>query len=154
MQVEAYVQAIRQDLAHIVAVGDNKKTARVGELLAGALAPSLERRLQEALTEAALELSAQLPDGRVEVRVSGSDPELVYVADEPSKDEAEQADAVLGARITLRLSEALKSRIEEAAGGGGVSVNTWIVRSLERAVQSRGPRGGGPRHRLTGYGRT
>ena len=82
MQVESYVQSIREDLERIAAVGDDT-TARVGELLAGALEPALGRRLQEALTEAAFELSQQLPDGRVEVRVSGGDPEMVYVPGEP-----------------------------------------------------------------------
>ena len=150
MQVEAYVQAIREDLAHIVAVGD-KKTARVGELLAGALEPSLGRRLQEALTEAAFELSQQLPEGRIDVRVSGGEPEMVYVAAESSAHVTDAGDDVLSARITLRISENLKSRVEEAAASGGISLNSWILRSLGRAVETR-QSGGYGRQRLTGRG--
>lgn len=149
MQIEAYVQALREDLARIAAVGD-EGTARVGELLAGALEPSLGRRLQEALSEAALELSGQLPDGRVEVRVAGGDPELVYVPGEATAPAADASDEALSARVTLRLSETLKSRIEDAAAGGGVSLNTWIVRTLNRAVDA--PARPSSRHRLTGYG--
>jgi hypothetical protein len=149
MQVESYVQAIREDLERIAAVGDDA-TARVGELLAGALEPSLGRRLQEALTEAAFELSQQLPDGRIEVRVSGGDPELVY-AGEPPAAASDSGDEALSARITLRLSESLKSRVEDAAASGGLSLNTWIVRALARAVESR-PTASRGRMRLTGHG--
>ena len=103
MQIEAYVQAVREDLARIAAVGD-ESTARVGELLAGALEPSLGRRLQEALSEAALELSGQLAEGRVEVRVAGGDPELVYVSSEAEAATADASDEAFSARVTLRLS--------------------------------------------------
>jgi HicB family len=150
MQVENYAQAITQDLERIAAVGD-EATARVGELLAGALEPSLARRLQEALAEAAFELSSQLPDGRIEVRVSGGDPEMVYVADEPPSAATDAADQALSARITLRLSESLKSRVEDAAASGGLSSNTWIVRALARAVESHPVETRG-RKRLTGRG--
>ncbi len=34
------------------------------------------------------------------------------------------------ARITLRLPESLKLRIEEVAGRTGVSVNSWLVRTV------------------------
>ena len=148
MQIQAYVQAIREDLARIAAVGD-ESTARVGELLAGALEPSLGRRLQEALTEAALELSSQLSEGRVEVRVAGGDPELVFVSSEAVAP-AEASEEALSARVTLRLSESLKSRIEDAAASRGVSLNTWIVRTLSRAAEPSAHTSS--RHRLTGYG--
>jgi|SRR5579863_152067 len=149
MQIEAYVQAVREDLARIAAVGD-ESTARVGELLAGALEPSLARRLQEALSEAALELSSQLDEGRVEVRVAGGDPELVYVSGEATTAPADASEEALSARVTLRLSETLKSRIEDAAAGSGASLNTWIVRTLSRAVEPSVR--SSSRHRLTGYG--
>jgi HicB family len=149
MQVEAYVQALREDLARVAAVGD-ESTARAAELLAAALEASLGRRLQEALGEAALELSGQLPQGRVEVRVAGGDPELVYVGDEAPVP-VEAADEEFSARITLRLPERLKSRLEAAAAANGVSVNTWLVQALGRALETRPSRLGG--RRLTGYGR-
>jgi hypothetical protein len=150
MQLEGYVQALREDLARIAAVGD-ESTARSAELLAIALESSLGRRLQEALAEAALELSAQLPQGSVEVRVAGGDPELIYVNDE-APPAADVADEGFSARITLRLPESLKSRLEAAAAANGVSLNTWLVQALGRAVEPRHA-GGGGRHRLTGYGR-
>jgi hypothetical protein len=148
MQLDGYVQLLREDLSRIAAVGD-EATARAADLLAVALESSLGRRLQEALSEAALELAGQLPDGSVEVRVSGGDPELVYVGATPA--EAPPADEAFDARITLRLSERLKTLLDEAAAAAGVSVNTWLVQTLARAVEPRPASTG--QYRLTGYGR-
>lgn len=59
-------------------------------------------------------------------------------------------------RISFRLPDQLKSRIEEAAGREGLSVNAWLVRAATAAVQTspptrpagRAPRGG---QRYTGW---
>src|SRR6266550_2804408 len=119
MQIDGYVQALREDLARVAAVGD-ESTARAAELLAVALESALGRRLLEALGEAALELSGQLDDGRVEVRFAGGDPELVLVRDEEAT-AAEPADEAFTARISLRLPESLKARLDSAAARDGVS---------------------------------
>jgi HicB family len=150
MQIEGYVQALRDDLVRVAAVGD-ESTARAAELLAVALESSLGRRLQEALGEAALELSGQLDSGRVEVRIAGGDPELVLVRDDGAV--AEPAEEAFTARITLRLPESLKARLEAAATRDGVSLNTWLVQVLHHAAEPRG-HSGGSRRRLTGYGRS
>ncbi|MGN6475562.1 MAG: toxin-antitoxin system HicB family antitoxin [Mycobacteriales bacterium] len=147
MQLDGYVQLVREDLSRIAAVGD-EATARAAELLSIALESALARRLQEALAEAALELSDQLEQGSVELRMSGSDPELVYVGPQPS---AEAADEAFDARITLRLPDRLKTRVDDAAAAAGLSVNTWLVQALGRLLDSR-PATTGQR-RLTGYGR-
>ena len=149
MQIDGYVQAVREDLVRMAALGD-ETTARAAELLAVALESSLGRRLQEALGEAALELSAQLDSGRVEVRIAGGDPELVYVRDE-EPEPAGTGDEALDARITLRLPEPLKKRVEDAASREGVSVNTWIVQALVRNAHTARRSSG---KRLTGYGRS
>jgi hypothetical protein len=150
MQVEGYVKAVCEDLARVAAVGD-ESTARAAELLAVALESSLGRRLQEALAEAALELSAQLDQGHVEVRVAGGDLQLVHVKDgEPAPTEA--PEEAFSARITLRLPESLKSRLDAAAANNGVSVNAWLVQALDRVLQPRRSTSGS--RRLTGYGRS
>ena len=148
MQIDGYVQALREDLARIAAVGD-EHTAHAAEVLSLALESSLGRRLQEALGEAALELSARLDSGRIEVRMAGGDPELVLVRDE--EPEPASSDVALDARITLRLPEGLKRRLEDAAARDGISVNTWIVRALVRDAGTLRRSGG---RRLTGYGRS
>ncbi len=150
MQLESYVHAICDDLANAAAVGD-EATARVAGLLTVALESSLRRRFQEGLSEAALELSGQLDQGRVEVRIAGGDPELVYVAD-AGPATADPPDATFSARITLRLPESLKSRLETAAAAAGVSVNSWIVQSLSRTAEPRSAVRSG--HRLTGFGQS
>ena len=40
-------------------------------------------RILDLLSDVAAELSAELPDGRVEIRVAGDDVDLAYVEDEP-----------------------------------------------------------------------
>lgn len=152
MQIDGHIQALREDLARVASLGD-EATAHVAEILAGAIESSLGRRVQDVLAEAALELNAQLDSGHIEVRVAGRDPELVYVHEDGSS--PEPVDEALSARITLRLPEALKARVEDAAARDGISVNTWIVRSLVReAGASRNRPSSTSRNRLSGYGRS
>jgi predicted HicB family RNase H-like nuclease len=152
MQIDGIIQALREDLSRTAALGD-ENTSRAAELLSVALESSLGRRLQDALSEAALELNDQLETSHVELRVAGHDLQLVLVRD-AGEPEA-PTDTALDARITLRLPEDLKRRIEEAASRDGISVNTWIVRSLvrEASASRRSSSSGGSRNRLTGYGR-
>jgi hypothetical protein len=153
MRVDDYAAALREDLTRVAAVGD-ESTSRAAELIALALESSLGRRLQEALAEAALELTAQLDGGRVEVRLAGGDPEFVIVTEDEGS-AAAPADEAFTARITLRLPESLKSRVEESAAREGVSVNTWLVQALQRATSTESRRPASTaRHRLTGFGRS
>jgi hypothetical protein len=152
VQIDGYIQALREDLARVAAVGD-ESTARAAELLAMALESALGRRLLEALGEAALELTNQLEHGRVEVRFAGADPEFVYVPEEAAEPEP-GPDEALTARITLRLPDALKQRVEDAATREGVSVNTWIVQALGRVSSGTGTIRRSSGRRLTGYGRS
>ena len=150
MQIDGHIHALQEELRRIASLGD-EATAHAAELLSGALESSLARRIQDILAEAALELNTQLDDGHVEVRIAGREPELVYVRDDGSAPES--ADEVFSARITLRLPESLKERIESAATREGGSVNTWLVQALQRAVEPRRP-SSSSRNRLTGYGRS
>lgn len=155
MQIDGHIQALREDLVRVAALGD-ESTTRAAELLSVALEASVARRLQDVLAEAALELNAQLDAAHVEVRIAGRDPELVLVHEDGSV--PEPVDEAFSARITLRLPESLKQRIETAAAREGGSVNAWLVQALQRAVDSSRPASGGReyggRNRLTGYGRS
>jgi hypothetical protein len=150
MQIDGHIQALREDLVRVAALGDDS-TTRAAELLSVALESSVARRVQDVLAEAALELNAQLDAAHVEVRIAGRDPELVLVREDGTA--PEPVDEAFSARITLRLPESLKQRIESAAGREGASVNTWLVQALQRAVETRRP-SSGSRNRLTGYGRS
>ena len=93
------------------------------------LAPVLRTRLLEALTEIAGELKEQLPGAHLEARVQGEDIELIYVEDDSV---IRENPADLNARITLRLPEDLKSRIESAATKEGISLNSWLLKTSDR----------------------
>jgi hypothetical protein len=153
MQIDGYIQALREDLVRVASLGD-ETTSRAAELLSVAIEASLARRLQDVLAEAALELNAQLDAAHVEVRISGRDPELVLVREDGSI--PEPVDEAFSARITLRLPDSLKQRVESAAAREGASVNTWLVQALQRSVESKSHRStsSGSRNRLTGYGRS
>jgi hypothetical protein len=150
MQIEGHIQALREDLVRVAALGD-EATTRAADLLSVAIEASLGRQIQDVLAEAALELNAQLDAAHVEVRIAGRDPELVLVREDGGV--PEPVDEAFSARITLRLPESLKQRVESAAARDGASVNTWLVQALQRSVEP--PRSmSGSRNRLTGYGRS
>ena len=56
---------------------------------------------------------------------------------------AEGDDAAM-VRINLRLPANLKALIEDAAAGGGLSVNAWIVRAAAAGLAGEGRRGARP----------
>jgi hypothetical protein len=149
MKLNTYIEALQSDLTEVASLGD-AAAAETAQRLTLALRASIGLRLLDALAEAAVELTAQLPGGHIEVRLAGQDPQLVYVedVDEASTTAAEDATA----RISLRLPEALKTSIEAAATREGVSVNAWLVRALTRSVGGPArPRVG---NRLTGFGKS
>ena len=150
METARFIAALERDLTAVAAVGDDE-TAAAAERLIQALRGSAGMRLMETLGEAALEISDQLPEGHVEVRLAGPDPELVYIGAEPAEPADVPAEDGLAARITLRLYESLKRELEAAAAREGMSLNAWLVRALSRSVASPPPRSRG--NRLTGYGR-
>jgi hypothetical protein len=55
----------------------------------------------------------------------------------PATVEGEEASTT---RTTLRLPDELKSRVEAAAAHAGVSVNTWLVRTIAAALDGGAPR--------------
>jgi hypothetical protein len=150
MQMATFIDALRNDLESIAAVGDDV-VSEASRRLSQAIQSAANLRLLDALSEAALEVSGQLPSGHVELRISGHDAELIYVEEEQAEAPPTGDDA--SARITLRLPEALKASVDAAAAREGVSVNTWIVRALSRGLSGGGktPRVGS---RLTGFGRS
>src|SRR5580765_4144215 len=120
MQTANFVEALQQDLRELAQIGGDE-LVESARRLEGAVKQSATLRLIDVLTEAALELSEQLPSGHVDLRIAGQEPQLVYV--------------------------------EEAAAAEGVSVNTWLVRALQRAISGGGGGGRTPRSgkRITGF---
>jgi len=150
MNVAAYVEALQQDLANVAGLGD-EAIAEAARRISAALESSLRLRLTDALGEAAAELTSQLPDGHVEVRVTGGEPELVYIPEPGAPPPTGHED--LNARITLRLPETVKAIVDAAAQEAGISANTWLLQQIVRSgdPSKRRPPGG---RRMTGYGQS
>jgi predicted HicB family RNase H-like nuclease len=150
MQMSLTVDAIRADVVAVGELGD-ETVAAVAERIGALLARSLPGRLLDLLSGVAADVSAELPEGRLEVRVMGDDVDLVYLPDEAGSSTETEAD--LSARITLRLGEGLKARVEDGASRENLSVNGYIVRALERSTSQR-PRGSRGGTHIRGYGST
>ena len=151
MEMAHHIHAIQEDLAAAASLATDDATVEAGRRLTQALGSSLHLRLLDVVSEAALALSGSVP-GRIEVRLAGRDPELVYIEEEeePERAQATSADDAFSARITLRLPEGLKAQLEVAANLEGTSVNAWIVRALQRGLEPR-TRSVRTGRRLSGY---
>ena len=154
MELTQYVESLRRELTTAAEVGGEDARA-----LAGRLLPSLDAAVRltllEALSAAADEISAELAPGSVDVRLRGGTAGFVVtpppapaapVADAAETGPAEvrlpvaEGDDAAMVRINLRLPANLKALIEDAAAGGGISVNAWIVRAAAAGLASDGRR--------------
>ena len=133
MDLTPHIDAVRADLEAVA--GSDEATLAVAERLVRALEPSLQLRLLDAIGQASQELSEQLPAGRVDVRLAGRDAQLVVVFDEAPAQPFTAEDERGTARITLRLPESIKARVEQRADGEGVSTNTWLIRAIDRGLE-------------------
>jgi hypothetical protein len=163
MELVGYVEAIHgQLLAAAEAGGDEART--LVRRLAAPIEASVRLVLLDALADAADEITRELAPGSVEVRLRGREPEFV-VSVAPGGEEAipsrpgpppdpepapADVDDTATARVTLRLPEAVKARIEQAAGREGVSVNAWLVRAATDALDA--PAAGPPPSRRVASG--
>jgi hypothetical protein len=148
MDITPFLDGLQRDLASAAdAAGPDGRAAADRMLLA--LEPALRLALMETLSQAAAEITAELPDAVVEVRLRGRDPELVVDRTEPAQpiqasaptpaqdaDEEVEDDGTI-ARVTLRIPESVKNKAEELAGRSGHSLNGWIVTVLRAATSQR-----------------
>ena len=82
----------------------------------------------------------------MELRLRGRETEFVVSlpqSEPPSEGEeihgsalaSPEGDEGATARINLRLPEHLKARVDEAAASEGLSINTWLVRTMSAALE-------------------
>jgi hypothetical protein len=147
MNLTIILESLQEDLQGVAELGDDR-VATVARRLSETLASSLRLKLFDVLSQAAVELSSKLPNGHVEVRLAGQEPEFVYVE---TAGESGMAGEELSARITLRLPDSLKNAVERAAAREGVSTNTWLIRAIARATESRPTQAHVTGKRLSGY---
>ncbi len=170
MDLTPYIEELRRQL--VVAAEAGGEPARdLAERLSASLESATRLVLLDVLSAAANEVTRDFAPGSVEVRLRGRDPEFVVTSppvhppfegateSHPAPPPAGEGDEGGTSRITLRLPEHLKLRIEEAAGAAGLSVNAWLVRAVAEAPQllgrdarsaRPGPTGG---QRFTGWAR-
>lgn len=156
MQLSPFVAQVQTQLAAAAALGDDA-TRHVADALAAAAEPATRLAVLAAVTAAADEVTAALLDvpgaPSLAVRLDGDELRIEVRVAEPVHDApAEETDT--SARISLRLSEALKSEVESAAKADSVSVNTWLVRAATRALAPSRAAGWDTRasgHRITGW---
>ncbi|GII58100.1 hypothetical protein Pth03_64890 [Planotetraspora thailandica] len=159
MDLTPYVDNLRHELAVAADAGGDEARA-LAERLTAPLESATRLTLLNALSAAMSEVTRDLAPGSVDVRLRGVDPEFVVtlpLPQEPYEDAAEyeSAPSVVhapvtaappdtdeggSARINLRLPSHLKTRVEDAAGQEGLSVNAWLVRAVAAALDS-GERG-------------
>lgn len=149
MNLSLYVENIQRQLEVAAEAGGDEARALAERLLAP-LDSAIRLALQDALSAAAEEITTELAPGSVELRLRGRDPEFVVTPPLESSDEdfddrddtvqrgltaSAEGDEGTPSRINLRLPDHLKARIEQAAGGEGLSVNAWLVRAAASALE-------------------
>jgi hypothetical protein len=151
MQLEPYVDDVARQLA-LTADAAGPEARALAERLTLPLHAALRLALLDALSAAADELTLDLAPGSVEVRLRGGDPRFVVqgvaptaldhpVATAPADPPTTlaEADDAPSTRINLRMSDALKARVEAAALAEGRSVNAWLVRAATAALPGATP---------------
>jgi len=168
MDLSEYAESLRRELTAITRFA-GEDISRAAEMLAETLDSSVRLALLDVLSAAADEITAHLDGATIDVRLTGTEPEFVVNVAHPREDApgdaADAADEAGNARVTLRLSDATKTRVETAASAAGLSVNAWLVRAIGRALEApaggprarspfppAGPRGPGKRY--TGFARS
>jgi predicted transcriptional regulator len=142
MELGQYVNDLQRQLVDAAENGSDETRVAAQRLVSG-LDASVRLVLLDALSAAAGEITRDLAPGAVDVRLRGREVEFVVTAPsaEPESDERPAASVDLDdastSRTTLRLPDALKARVDEAAAADGLSVNSWLVRAIAGALQPR-----------------
>ncbi|MGH8980683.1 MAG: hypothetical protein ACRDWE_06640 [Acidimicrobiales bacterium] len=142
MHLDDVIDAVADDLRRAAEIGGDE-TVRVADLLVTGIGPSLRLHFMEALHAVARELEASAPGAVVDVRLDGTDPVLSIAEAASDLDGAGAQGDGLGRyaddellRLTIRLPQKLKARVEEAAQEAGASTNSWIAIALARYLDS------------------
>jgi hypothetical protein len=150
MDLSRYIDSVRQGVTNAAALADDN-TQQVAHRLGTAIDSSTRLALIEALSDAAGEISAELAPSSVEVRMSGQEPEFVVSvssssaqptlllpqSEEPTATADPDPEDEPQARISLRLPNSVKVRVDEMAASDGVSTNAWLIRAIVDALTER-----------------
>jgi HicB family len=140
MDITPYVESLRSSLVS-AADSAGEETRQAAERLGFALDSSARLAIMEAVSQAAAEITAEMPNGGVDVRLNGRELDfLVHGAaptppappPPPAPEEIEEGGM---ARITLRIPESVKAKAEDRAAEAGQSLNTWLVNVVRAATR-------------------
>ena len=162
MELTHYVETVRRGVQDAAALAD-EHTRHVAERLGAGVGSAARLALIEALADAASEISVELAPGSVDLRMQGSEPTFVVsLPPTPAAATVLQAEAEptlvdplaadgdeQQARVSLRLPQSVKDKVDEHADAEGVSTNTWL---LHRVLEALADRTGGGRARGQGWG--
>lgn len=147
MELDAFTQHVHDQLTASAALGDDR-TREIAAALAATARSSVRLAILQALSAASAEITDALyavgngqASPAVTVHLEGTDTVRFAVAGPPGEPAEPEAaarsdDGETTARISLRLSEGLKTEIEKAAGQADVSVNSWLVRAASQALRA------------------
>jgi hypothetical protein len=148
MDLSEYAESLRRELTAITRFA-SADVAQAAEMLSETLDSTVRLALLDVLSAAADEITASLDGATVDVRLTGTEPEFVVnmtrAQDDPAQDAGDATDDAGNTRVTLRISDGMKIRVEAAALSAGLSVNAWLVRAISRAL---GNPPGDPKKRL------
>jgi hypothetical protein len=153
MDLSPYIEFVRTGVANASSLAD-EQTQQVANRLGTAIESSTRLALISALSDAAGTISAELAPSSVELRMVGSDPEFVVSlqtaeteptllmpeAEQPDEGPTLEAEDEPVARITLRLPQSVKARVDEMASADGISTNAWLIRAVMDALSERSGR--------------
>jgi predicted transcriptional regulator len=140
MELGQYVSDLQRQLVDVAENGTDD-TRAVAERIAAGLEAAARLVLLDALSAAIGEITRDLAPGSVDLRLRGREVEFVVTQSSTELDAddvpAVDLDDASTSRTTLRLPDALKARVDEAAAADGLSVNTWLVRAIAAALQPK-----------------
>jgi hypothetical protein len=153
MDLSPYIESVRAGVATASSLAD-EHTQQVAGRLGTAIESSTRLALIQALSDAAGNISAELAPSSVELRMVGQDPEFVVSVqsaeaeptllipepepvDESASESATEPDDEPVARVTLRLPQSVKARVDEMASSEGISTNAWLIRAVMDALADR-----------------
>ena len=145
MQLDHHLSRVHEQLVAAAALGD-ERTREIADALTTAALPAVRLALLAAAAEIADEITAALLDHpgspAVAVRIDNDeiavDVRSVAAVDDVAPAQARHDDGEASARISMRLTDALKAEIDAAAERAGVSVNAWLVRAAGDALRPSG----------------
>jgi len=149
MELSPYIESVRAGVVNASSLAD-EQTQHVAQRLGTAIESSTRLALIQALSAAAGTISAELAPSSVELRMVGQDPEFVVSLQtgeaeptllmpepESASEETAEAEDEPVARITLRLPQSVKARVDEVASSEGISTNAWLIRAVMDALSER-----------------